>query len=127
MDFIGVGLAAAANVTNATLVENIAFFASNPAVLASFVIQFLLGLGAGYYMAKIAKYIVALIAIFILGALIGAWGVSGSVEEALKNLGASVAESKDAIISIMKAFGFVLVGPTAIGFIVGILLGLLRK
>ena len=127
MDFIGVGLAATANVTNATLVENIASFVSNPVVFASFVIQFLLGLGAGYYMAKIAKYIVVLIAIFILGALIGAWGISGSVEEALKSLGASVAESKDAIISIMKAFGFVLVGPTAIGFIVGILLELLRK
>lgn len=122
-----VSLAVAAGTSNSTVVGDIVSLVSNPTALLGFVIQFLLGLAAGYYMAKIAKYVVALIIVFILGALIGAWGVSGSVEESLKSLGSSIAQSKDAIISIMKAFGFVLVGPTAIGFVVGILLGLLRK
>ena len=100
---------------------------SNPAASLAVLIQLLLGFAAGYYMAKIARYIVALVAVFVVGALIGAWGVSGSVDEALKKLGKAAMESKDAIMSLMQVFGFVLVGPTAIGFFLGLLFGVVRK
>ncbi len=107
--------------------ELLATVASNPTAAMALLVQFLLGFAAGYYMAKIARYIVALVAVFILGALIGAWGVSGTVDDALRRLGRAVAESKDAIMSILQVFGFVLVGPTALGFFVGLLVGVVRK
>lgn len=117
---------AEANVTTG-LAEVIAALASNPSVSAAIIIQVLLGFAAGYYMAKIAKYVFALVGIFILGALVGAWGVSGSVEEALKQLGKSIIESKDQLLAIIRAFGFLLVGPTAVGFVLGVLVGLIKR
>jgi len=125
-------LLAAEGAVNATaggagFAELLADVASNPTAAMALLVQFLLGFAAGYYMAKIARYIVALVAVFILGALIGAWGVSGTVDDALRRLGRAVAESKDAIMSILQVFGFVLVGPTALGFFVGLLVGVVRR
>ena len=115
--------------TNATaaVAEFLASALSNPSTAVAVLIQFLLGFAAGYYMAKIARYIVALVGVFIIGALIGVWGTAGSVEDALKRLGATAAETKDAIMTIVKALGLILVGPTALGFFVGIVVGFVRR
>lgn len=109
------------------LAELLGDLASNPSVSAAIIIQVVLGFAAGYYMAKIAKYVFALVGIFLLGALVGAWGFSGSVEDALKQLGKSIVESKDQLIAIIRAFGFLLVGPTAVGFVLGVLVGLIKR
>ena len=110
-----------------SLAEVISELASNPSVSTAIIIQVILGFAAGYYMAKIAKYVFALVGIFVLGALVGAWGISGSVEDALKQLGRSIVESKDQLLAIIKAFGFLLVGPTAVGIVLGVLVGLLKR
>ncbi|OYT61148.1 MAG: hypothetical protein B6U69_04210 [Thermofilum sp. ex4484_15] len=50
----------------------------NPKSLIAFVIQMLLGFGLGYYSLKVIKYILALIAIFVIGGLLNIWSLSGS-------------------------------------------------
>ncbi len=97
---------------------------SEPKVLVAVLIQFLLGLGLGYFSAKIAKYLVALIAIFILGSVLSVWSLGGSIEEFLSNLGYTAKELLDAIKEIVKIMGLLTIGPIAIGLIIGILAGL---
>ncbi|ALL00119.1 hypothetical protein Pyrde_0069 [Pyrodictium delaneyi] len=99
---------------------------TNPQLAVAIILQLLLGFAAGYYMAKVAKYVLALVGVFVLGSLIGVWGASGSVQDAVARL-QNLAEFKDTAISIMKLFSFLMVGPTAVGFIVGIIVGLTRK
>lgn len=117
--------AAAGNVTS--FVELLSSAANNPTMLTAMVIQFVLGFAAGYYMAKIAKYVVALIGVFIIGALIGAWGVSGSVEDTLKSLTQNWLEAKDVAMKMLQFVSTILVGPTALGFFVGLVIGATRK
>lgn len=117
--------AAAGNVTS--FVELLSSAANNPTMLAAMTIQFVLGFAAGYYMAKIAKYVIALIGVFIIGALIGAWGVSGSVEDTLKSLTQNWIEAKDAAMKMLQFVSTILVGPTALGFFVGLVVGATRK
>jgi len=97
---------------------------SEPKVLMAVLIQFLLGFGLGYFSAKIAKYLIALIAIFILGSILSVWSLGGSIEEFLSNLGYTAKELLDAIKEIVKIMGLLTVGPIAIGLIIGVLAGL---
>ncbi|MET1128204.1 MAG: hypothetical protein ABWW70_02690 [Thermoproteota archaeon] len=114
----------ASNITIANLPEIIS---ANPKMAIAILIQFLLGLAAGYYTAKIAKYVIALVGVLVLGALIGAWGAAGGVEDMLERVSSQLAAFKDAVVGVMGLFGFLLVGPTAIGFVLGIVIGLLRR
>lgn len=99
----------------------------NPTMLVAIIIQFVLGFAAGYYMAKIAKYIIALVGVFIVGALIGAWGMSGSVEDTLKSLSSNWQEMKSLALQLVKLISTILVGPTALGFFIGLVVGVTRK
>ncbi len=114
-----------ANMTSFTSL--LASVLSNPTAAIAVAIQFLLGLAAGYYTAKVARYIIALVGVFVLGALIGAWGTAGSVESAVKELSKNWETAKDLAMQLARLFATILVGPTALGFFVGIVVGLTRK
>jgi len=117
----------AANVTaNTTIVSFYELVSQNPMMLVIISVQFILGLIAGYFTAKIAKYVIGLMAVFVLGALLGIWGTANSVNDAIKRLEA-LAEVKDVAYKLAQVFGFMTIGPTLIGFIVGILIGIARK
>jgi len=113
------------NVT--TFAELLGTSLQNPTMLVAVAVQFVLGFAAGYYMAKIAKYIVALVAVFVIGALIGAWGVSGSVEDTLRTLTQNWEEMKSVVLQLVKLISTILVGPTALGFFVGLVVGVTRR
>ena len=116
-----------ANATaNTSLLGFYEIVSQNPMMLVIISIQFILGLIAGYFTAKIAKYVIGLLAVFILGAVLGVWGTANSVNDAIKRLGA-LAEVKDVAYRLAQVFGFMAVGPTFIGFMVGILIGVARK
>ncbi len=122
-------LAAAATAANntTTFIGLLGDSLHNPTMLVAIIIQFVLGFAAGYYMAKIAKYIIALVGVFIVGALIGAWGMSGSVEDTLKSLSNNWQEMKSLTLQLVKLISTILVGPTALGFFIGLVVGVTRK
>jgi len=113
------------NVTS--FVELLASSLQNPTILAAVLIQFVLGFAAGYYMAKVAKYIIALVSVFVVGALIGAWGISGSVEDTLRALTKNWEEVKSLALQLIKLISTLLVGPTALGFFIGLVVGVTRR
>ncbi len=119
--------AAALNASTTSFAELITKIMSNPTAAVAVAIQFLLGLAAGYYTAKIAKYVVGLVIVFIIGALIGAWGTAGSVESAVKEITRNWEQIKPLIWQLVQVVGTILVGPTALGFFVGLALGVLRR
>ncbi|MEM0014356.1 MAG: hypothetical protein QXS42_07290 [Zestosphaera sp.] len=96
---------------------------ADPKVSAVILVQFLLGLGLGYIAVKVLKYIIAFIAILVLGTFLSIWSLGGSVENTLSTFG-ELANTAKNFITIL---GLMTVGPVSIGFIVGALLGLLRK
>lgn len=99
----------------------------NPKVLVVVVIQFLMGLGLGYFSFKVWKYLVALIAIIVLGNVLTIWSLGSSPESFLGQLYETFKQFLPNLIAFMQLLGIMTVGPVTIGFIVGIILAIIRK
>jgi uncharacterized membrane protein (Fun14 family) len=112
--------------TNVTVASLYQLASQNPMLLVIMAVQFIMGLIAGYLTAKIAKYVIALIGTFLVGALLGIWGTASSVNEAVKRIEA-LAQLKDVAYKLAQVFGFMALGPTTIGFIIGLIIGVVRK
>jgi len=82
-----------------------------------------LGLGLGYVSVKALKYVLAFIAILVLGTFLSIWSLGTTPSEVLQSLGSAAALVKD----FVTALGLMTVGPVSVGFIVGAILGLLKK
>jgi uncharacterized membrane protein (Fun14 family) len=112
-----------AKLTDLTITELLTEILSTPTGAIVTFIQFLLGLALGYITAKIFKYIIAMIAILILGSFLSVWSIGSLSGESLSKLGVTLETLKN----IVLAFLTILVGPIAIGFIVGVIIGFLKK
>ncbi|MEM4717647.1 MAG: hypothetical protein QXE81_02670, partial [Desulfurococcaceae archaeon] len=86
-------------------------------------IQFILGLALGYISAKIFKYVLALIAILILGSVISVWSLESLSSETLGKIGTTLEIIKNTV----SAFIAILIGPVATGFIIGVIIGFIKK
>lgn len=109
-------------------VENLVSTAmSNPKVLVSIVIQVVLGIALGYLMAKMAKYVLAFIALLIVGAVLNVWSLGGSIEGFLAGFGSEAARLKDLLMGLLTTLGVLFVGPVTLGFFIGLLIGFFKK
>lgn len=107
----------------AQLSDVLHILASNPQGYLVMAVQFLLGLALGYVAVKALKYIVALFAILALGSFLSVWSLGGSPQEALRNLGMTWELLK----SVATLIGLMTLGPVAVGFIVGVVVALIRR
>ena len=82
-----------------------------------------MGLGLGYVSVKALKYVLAFIAILTLGSFLSVWSLGTTPLEVLKSLGGAVAMVKD----LAMVLGLMNIGPVSLGFIVGAVLGLMKK
>ncbi len=96
----------------------------NPKVMLAVAIQFLMGLGLGYYSAKVIRYILALIGILILGSILSIWSLGGSAYDVISRLGTEAAKIYPVVQSILSALGILTIGPIAAGFILGVIIAL---
>lgn len=96
---------------------------STPAGSITIFIQFLLGLALGYVVAKIFKYVLALLGILILGSLLSVWSLGSLSRETLDKIGVNI----ETIKSLATTIIVLLVGPIAVGFFLGIVIGLVKK
>lgn len=91
-------------------------------------IEFLLGFGLGYTAIKAIKYIIAFIGILLIGSALSVWSFgSGNNQELVRLLGEEFKKLLPIIKSFLTAFSIVVVGPTSIGIIAGILFAVLNK
>ncbi len=98
---------------------------SDPRGALAFLVQVLLGIGLGYYSVKIAKYLLALISILVIGMMLNAWSLSqGSVKSTLENVGEEWSKVYPILKSLAAALGILTIGPTALGFFIGVALAL---
>jgi len=86
-----------------------------------------MGIALGYIMAKMAKYIIAFIAILIIGAVLNVWSLGGSIQGFLEKLGITAMEFKNVILGFLGTLGLLMVGPVTLGFLIGIIIGLMKK
>jgi uncharacterized membrane protein (Fun14 family) len=112
-------------VSEISVTELISAALSTPTGSIVVLIQFILGVLLGYIVAKILKYVIAMIAILILGSILSIWSIGNLnlSQETLSKIGVSLNTLKN----IALSFATLLVGPIAVGFIVGVLIGLLKK
>jgi len=117
------------NATNATfsVTDIVSVAMSNPNVAIAIGIEIILGAGLGYIMAKMAKYILAFIALLIVGAVLNVWSLGGSIEDFLVKIGITASQFKDVILGFISTLGLLMVGPVTLGFFIGLIIGLLKK
>ncbi len=96
----------------------------NPRMLIVMGIQFMMGLGLGYYASKALKYILALIAILVLGTVLSVWSIGSSPESFLTELYINFRELIPYILTFLQLLGIMTIGPVTLGFIVGVLLAI---
>ncbi|GEM_PF-832085 len=96
----------------------------NPKVMLAVAIQFFMGLGLGYYSAKVIRYILALIGILILGSILSIWSLGGSAYDIISRLGEEATKIYPMVQSVLSALGILTIGPIAAGFILGAIIAL---
>ncbi|MET1102143.1 MAG: hypothetical protein ABWW69_06700 [Pyrodictiaceae archaeon] len=116
-----------ANATSPLVTDIISSMLQNPYVAASVAIQFILGLALGYFSVKVLKYILAFIGILILGAFLNVWSLGGSVEDVLRRYYQQFQQLEPVIKQLLSTLGILTVGPVSIGFILGLIIGALRR
>lgn len=102
---------------------------SNPYSLIIFIIELALGLGLGFFSVKAIKYILALICIFIVGVLLNVWATPNfgtSIKQQLSSLGLTWSSLHPVIMSIIYLLGLTTVLPITIGFIIGIVIAIVK-
>lgn len=99
----------------------------NPRTLMAMVIQFAMGLGLGYFSAKVVKYLIALILIFVLGSILSIWSIGTSPETFLGQLYTVFKQFQPQVMALLQLLGIMTVGPVTLGFIVGIIIAVVRK
>ncbi len=98
---------------------------SDPRGALAFIVQLLLGIGLGYYSIKIVKYLLALISILVIGIMLNAWSLShGSVKSTIQSIGEEWSKVYPVLKSLAAALGILTIGPTALGFFIGIVLAM---
>ena len=98
-----------------------------PKVLVAVLIQFLMGLGLGYFSIKALKYIVASILILVLGTALSIWSIGSSPESLLGSLYETFKEFTPQLIALLQLLGIMTVGPISLGFILGVIIALIKK
>ncbi|MEM0218546.1 MAG: hypothetical protein QW425_03355 [Desulfurococcaceae archaeon] len=96
--------------------------AFNPPSVVVMLIQFVLGLALGYVSVKALKYIIAFIAVLVLGVMLSIWNLGTLRKEVLESLGLTI----EAIFKLLLVLIITAAGPTLIGFIVGIVVSILK-
>lgn len=96
----------------------------NPRALIVIAIQFVMGLGLGYYASKALKYILALIVILVLGAVLSVWSLGSSPESLFVELYTYFKELMPYVFTFLQLLGIMTVGPVMLGFIIGVLLAI---
>ncbi|MEM1680656.1 MAG: hypothetical protein QXT01_06270 [Sulfolobales archaeon] len=99
----------------------------NPRTLVAVVIQFLMGLGLGYFSLKALKYILALIVILVLGTALSIWSIGTSPESFLIGIYEYFKYLQPHLITLLQLLGLMTIGPVTLGFIVGALIAIIRK
>lgn len=97
----------------------------DPQNLPTFITQIILGFGLGYFSGKAIKYILALIGILVVGFFMNLWRL-----DALTSLFESYGLSQEKVYSLSTAvitiIGATTILPVSIGFMIGIIVSIMR-
>ncbi len=124
-----VGVSATNNVSESqdTLSDIISELMSSPKFYISAFIQFLMGFLVGYFSFKVIKYVIALLITLVIGSFLSVWSLGDSLTTLLSKLFPEIVNAIPYILTALQILGIIIVGPIAVGFIIGALVGLVRR
>lgn len=99
---------------------------SDPKVAFAVMVQVLMGVALGYYMSKVIKYFIALIAVIVIGVMLNVWSLGGSLEDILARFGFQAMQLRDVVLGFLGTLGLLTVGPVTLGFVIGLLIAWTR-
>ena len=102
---------------------------TNPSSLITFIVEFALGLGLGYFAAKVIKYLLAIIGILLVGVVLNVWNAPNlwtNIQQQLGNLGLEWSKVYPALLSIIYILVLTTILPITLGFILGIIIATLN-
>jgi uncharacterized membrane protein len=123
----GIGVASDVSGDQNTFSDLISELMSNPKFYASTLIQFLMGFLLGYFSFKIIKYVIALLITLVVGSFLSVWSLGDSLNTLLSKLFPEIVNAMPYITTALQVLGVVIVGPIATGFIIGAIIGFLRR
>ncbi len=98
---------------------------THPTALITFFIELALGIGLGYFSVKVAKYLLALVAIFAVGVLLNVWqSQSGNLQTIAQNLKLQWSAVYPMLQSLIVLIGLTTILPITLGFIIGFIIGI---
>ncbi|MFH0897569.1 MAG: hypothetical protein V1850_05940 [Candidatus Bathyarchaeota archaeon] len=83
----------------------------------------------GYFAVKALKYIIALIAIFVVGVLLNVWQspqITTTIQNTLSNAGISTSNLTTVFMAIIYALWLTTVLPITIGYIIGLVIAIAK-
>jgi hypothetical protein len=95
---------------------------SGDALLVALVLLFL-GLCLGYICVKAFRYLLSLIILLLLGAFLSLWSLS----EHINNIIVEIRELALNTLSLLLILGVLTAGPLSAGFLIGVLLALVKR
>lgn len=102
---------------------------TNPSSLITFIIELGLGLGIGYFSVKVFKYLLALIAIFVIGVVLNVWSspsLGANLKDLLTRIGFESSKIYPILLSIVYLLGLITVLPITVGFIIGLVIAITK-
>ncbi len=118
---------ASTNITGFNVGDIVVSILSSSRVVIAIGVEVLLSAALGYVMAKMVRYILAFIALLVIGAILNVWSLGGSVEDFLMRLKGAAGQLKGIVLDFISTLGLLMAGPVTLGFFIGLITGLLRK
>lgn len=109
------------------MLDVLAQLLQSPVTLFVMLVEFVLGFCLGYLSIKVLKYILALIAILVVGVLLNIWSIGLRLEVLTGRFGEYVVKIKDLMMSLAGALGLLTLGPITVGFIVGVVVAAIKR
>lgn len=124
-----VSVSAADNLSESqdTLSDIISELTSSPKFYTSVFIQFFMGFLVGYFSFKVIKYVIALLITLVIGSFLSVWSLGDSLNTLLSRLFPEIVKALPYVITALQVLGIIVIGPVAAGFIIGALVGLVRR
>ncbi|MEM2163910.1 MAG: hypothetical protein QXR62_05765 [Candidatus Bathyarchaeia archaeon] len=101
-------------------------FLQNPIAYIILLIEFILGFCLGYLSIKVLKYILALIAVLVVGVFLNVWSLGLSLDRIVGMLGEYSVRAKDLLMGLAGTLGLLTLGPVTLGFLIGVIVAAAR-
>jgi len=100
---------------------------NDPVYAAILLLQVLIGIGLGYFTVKAAKYIIVVLGLIGASLALNAWALGRSPESSVVMVEDVAVKLRDIAVPVARMVGLMTLGPLTTGFIIGVIIALVKS